>query len=223
MEIMKLNNITKIYNSDDSNEVVALKDVSVSFELGKLYAIMGPSGSGKTTLINILGLLDDATSGEYIFENKKSDELNEIEKANIRNSKIGFVFQTFYLDNNLTAYENVLLPVLKNNNLTREEKKDKVEKLLDKFNLLNRKNHYPNELSGGECQRIAIARALINDPLIIIADEPTGNLDEENEKLIFNYLKDISKSGKCVIVVSHNKDIKKYCDNLYEINGGKLS
>lgn len=222
MEVMKLNKITKIYNANKDCEVLALKEVSITFESGKMYAIMGHSGSGKTTLINILGLLDDASSGDYIFENKNVDELNEEEKANIRNSKIGFVFQSYYLDNNLTAYENILLPSLKNKNITKDEAKDRAEELLSKFELLDRKNHYPNQLSGGEAQRVAIVRALINDPLVIIADEPTGNLDEQNEKIIFDYLKDISKLGKCVIIVSHNRDIKKYCDILYEIKDGKL-
>lgn len=222
MEVMKLNKITKVYNANKDSEVLALKEVSITFESGKMYAIMGHSGSGKTTLINILGLLDDASSGDYIFENKNVDELNEEEKANIRNSKIGFVFQSYYLDNNLTAYENILLPSLKNKNITKDEAKARAEELLSKFELLDRKNHYPNQLSGGEAQRVAIVRALINDPLVIIADEPTGNLDEKNEKIIFDYLKDISELGKCVIIVSHNRDIKKYCDILYEIKGGKL-
>lgn len=220
--LIEIKNLSKTYKTKNE-DIVALNDISISFESGKLYAIMGHSGSGKTTLINIMGLLDNASSGDYFLEDKNVNELNEIERANIRNSKIGFVFQSFYLDENLTAYENILLPALKNKNISKEELKNRADELLKKFNLLDRKNHYPNELSGGEAQRIAIARALINDPLIIIADEPTGNLDEANERMIFEYLKDISKSGKCVIVVSHNKDIKKYCDKLYEIKGGKLS
>lgn len=222
MEIIKLNKVTKVYNENKDNEVIALNDISVIFESGKLYAIMGRSGSGKTTLINIIGLLDDSSSGDYILDGINVKDLDEFEKADIRNKKIGFVFQSYYLDENLTAYENVLLPALKNKNINKEELNRRAEKLLNQFDIINRKNHYPSELSGGEQQRVAIARALINDPTIIIADEPTGNLDEKNEIIVLNYLKNISNNGKCVVVVSHNKDIKKYCDEIFELKDGKL-
>lgn len=222
MEIIKLNKVTKLYNENKDNEVVALDGISVSFESGKLYAIMGHSGSGKTTLINIMGLLDDASSGDYTLDGINVKNLEEFEKADIRNKKIGFVFQSYYLDENLTAYENIILPALKNKNINKEELNRRAEKLLNQFDIINRKNHYPNELSGGEQQRVAIARALINDPAIIIADEPTGNLDEKNEIIVLNYLKNISNNGKCVVVVSHNKDVKKYCDKVYELKDGKL-
>lgn len=217
---MELENIFKIYNENKNNEVQVLKDVFLKFEKGKFYAIMGRSGSGKTTLINILGLLENFTSGNYKFNSKDVSKLTEKEKANIRNKEIGFVFQSYYLDNKLTALENVILPTLINKNISNKERKSKAKELLDKFKLSNRIEHYPSELSGGECQRVAIARALVNDPKFIIADEPTGNLDAKNEEIIFNLLKDISKDGKCVIVVTHNNMITKYCDKVYYINDG---
>lgn len=219
---MKLENIYKIYQAKNKS-VEALKNINLEFEFGKMYAIMGRSGSGKTTLINILGLLDNPTSGIYYINQKDALLLTEKEKADIRNKEIGFVFQSYYLENNLTALENVLLPSLKDNSTTDEDKIKRAKMLLDKFDLLDRYNHKPKELSGGEQQRVAIARSLMNNPKYIIADEPTGNLDEENEKIIFSYLKDISKQGKCVIVVSHEEEIKEYCDELYYLKNGELN
>lgn len=220
---MYLEAVTKIYNSGKNNEVLALNKVNLKLEMGKMYAIMGKSGSGKTTLINILGLLDNLTSGKYLFENEDVSKMTEKQKAKIRNKKIGFVFQSYYLDNNLTAFENVLLPSLKNKEFTSSQKKELAKSLLIKLGLDDRINHKPSELSGGEQQRVAIARALMNNPNYIIADEPTGNLDTKNEDVIFKMLKDISKMNKCVIVVTHNEKIKKYCDKLYTISDGGIS
>lgn len=216
---MKLKNIAKIYNQNLKNEVMALKNVNVSFETGKFYAIMGHSGSGKTSLINILGLLDVSTSGEYILHGKNVSYLSEKEKARIRNQEIGFVFQSYFLDNNLTAKENIELPLIASK-ISKDIRNSKSLKLLKTMGLENRMNHYPYELSGGECQRIAIARALINNPTYVICDEPTGNLDVENEKKIFELLKKISLQKKCVIVVTHNEIIKNYCDVLYVLEDG---
>jgi len=216
---MKLVNINKIYNTNGLNLHV-LKDVNVEFKKNNLYAIMGRSGSGKSTLVNILGLLDDYTSGEYYLDDKNVKELTDDEKSNIRGMKIGFVFQSFYLNENLTALENVMLPLYINKEIEEKDRKMIATKKLEELGLLNRINHYPNLMSGGEKQRVAIARALVNNPDIIIADEPTGNLDSTNEKEVFNILKEISKQDKIVIVVSHNELIKDYCDVLYTINDG---
>ena len=216
---MKLVNINKIYNTNGLNLHV-LKDVNVEFKKNNLYAIMGRSGSGKSTLVNILGLLDDYTSGEYYLDDKNVKELTDDEKSNIRGMKIGFVFQSFYLNENLTALENVMLPLYINKEIEEKDRKMIATKKLEELGLLNRINHYPNLMSGGEKQRVAIARALVNNPDIIIADEPTGNLDSTNEKEVFNILKEISKQDKIVIVVSHNELIKAYCDVLYTINDG---
>ena len=216
---MKLVNINKIYNTNGISLHV-LKDVNIDFQKNNLYAIMGRSGSGKSTLVNILGLLDDYTNGEYYLNDKNVKELNDDEKSNIRGMKIGFVFQSFYLNKNLTALENVMLPLYINNEIEEKDRKTIATKKLEELGLLSRINHYPNQMSGGEQQRVAIARALVNNPDIIIADEPTGNLDSTSEKDVFNILKEISKQNKIVIIVSHNELIKEYCDVLYTIKDG---
>lgn len=218
---MKVENITKIYRTKTS-EIKALDNISYEFIPGKMYAIMGHSGSGKSTLISILGLIDTYTSGKISIENKDVSKLKENEPADLRMKHIGFVFQDFYLDEHLKAYENIILPMLINKEIKKENRKEKALKLLKELGLEERINHYPGEMSGGECQRVAIARSLANDPQIILADEPTGNLDEENEKLVFSILKDLSKQGKCVIVVTHSEEIKNYADEILTISKGKL-
>lgn len=218
---MKLININKTYKTK-AGELHILKDINIEFNNNNFYAIMGRSGSGKSTLVNILGLLDNYDSGEYIIDNKDISKLNDKEKSYIRGLSIGFVFQSFYLNNNLTALENVMLPLYINKEINKRDRKDIALSYLKKLGLDDRANHYPSQLSGGEQQRVAIARALVNDPKIIIADEPTGNLDSKNEKEVFDILKNISKEDKIVIVVSHNDIIKEYCDILYNINDGKI-
>ena len=218
---MQLKNINKSYHIK-KRKLHILRDINAIFEKGRFYAIMGRSGSGKSTLINILGMLDDYDEGEYIFNNLNVKMLSENEKARIRALEIGFVFQSFYLNNNLTALENVLLPTYINKNVEKCKRNSIAIILLKKMGLKDRINHKPYELSGGEQQRVAIARALVNNPSVIIADEPTGNLDSKSEKEIFGLLKMIAVSGKTVIVVTHNQLIKQYCDVLYIIDDGKL-
>ena len=219
--MMKLDNVCKEYKLGKET-IKALKNVSVTFENNKFYAIMGRSGSGKSTLVHIIGLLDNPTSGTVYINGKDTSNLKEDEIQEIIGQNIGFVFQKFYLNNNLTALENVMLPSLINKNMSFDEKKKKAMQLLKLVGLENRVNHKPKELSGGEAQRVAIARSLINSPKIIIADEPTGNLDKESELVIFNLLKKISKRGKTVIVVSHNEIIKEYADKVYILEDGVL-
>ena len=219
---MNLEGIVKVFKTKEE-EIKVLDNINYQFNNGKLYAITGHSGSGKTTLINILGLIEEPTSGKIFINNKDISNLKDIEISELRSKKIGFIFQDFFLDENLKAYENVIVPMIINSNIKREDRKNKAIDLLKKFGLENRTNHYPKELSGGECQRVAIARAMANNPDIILADEPTGNLDEKNEIIIFEELKKLSKEKKCVIVVSHSDKIKEYADVILEIKEGKLN
>lgn len=218
---MELKNISKVYHTK-KEKVEALKDFSYKFDDGKLIAIMGHSGSGKSTLIKIMGLMEKSDDGNVIINNKVVNELSEKELADIRMKNIGFVFQDYYLDIDLKAIDNVILPMIINDNISKFDRKKKAEYLLKFVGLGDRMNHYPRELSGGEQQRVAIARCLANDPSIILCDEPTGNLDEDNEKIIFKMLSDLSKKGKCVVVVSHSNEIKKYADEVISLKGGKL-
>lgn len=218
---MNIENISKIYKTKDK-EIKALNNITYKFESGKMYAIMGHSGSGKSTLISILGLIESSTSGKITINNQDISKLNDNELANYRRKYIGFVFQDFYLDEHLKAYENVILPMLINKDIKKEDRKKIAISLLTKLNLSERIDHYPKQMSGGEQQRVAIARALANNPKIILADEPTGNLDEESEKLVFDILKGLSKEGKCIIVVTHSDKIKKYADEILKITKGKL-
>lgn len=214
-------NIEKIY-STSSEKVIGITDFSYSFEKGKFYAIMGHSGSGKSTLIRILGLMDNATSGKYIINNRDVSMLSDKELSNIRMENIGFIFQDYYLDENLRAYENVMLPMLINKKIDKSDRKTKAIDLLKNIGLGDRVNHYPKELSGGEQQRVCIARALANNPDYLLGDEPTGNLDEENEIKILETLKKLSLNGKCVIVVSHSNEVRNYADEVLFIKNGKL-
>ena len=219
---MRLEHVYKNYNLG-KKEIAVLKDINVEFKTNTFYAIMGRSGSGKTTLVNILGLLDNVTNGKYFLNDKDVTNVNSELKSKIISENIGFVFQSFYLNNNLSALENVMLPLYINKNVKKSERKELAKGMLAKFNLGNRINHKPKELSGGEQQRVAIARALINNPKIIIADEPTGNLDSQSEKEVFDILKQISKENKIVIVVSHNPIVKEYADCILEMEDGELN
>ena len=219
--VIELENLKKIYDKDDDN-ILVLNNVSYKFLKGKFYCINGKSGSGKSTLIQILGLLIPHTDGKIYINGKEIKKLTEDEKADIRSQKIGFVFQSYYLNPLMTAYENVMLPMYLNKNMSKEQMRKKAYELLKKMELENREKHFPKELSGGEQQRVAIARALANEPDIILADEPTGSLDPENEENILQILKKLSKQGKCIIVVSHSKEVKKYADVILTIKDKNL-
>lgn len=219
--MLELKNVKKVYVVKNE-KVMALNDVSYTFEMNNFYGIMGHSGSGKTTLISILGLLESFDSGTYLINGEEVKDFDNNKISKIRRDYVGFVFQNFYLDEYLNVYENVMLPLITHKELSKETKNEMVIKALTKVGIVDRKNHFPSQLSGGEKQRVAIARALINNPKIILADEPTGNLDEDNEKMIFQILKDLSKEGKCVIVVSHSNEVKSYADKIIKIANGKL-
>ena len=217
--IIKLENIKRTFNEN----IDVLKGINIELEMGKFYIIMGHSGNGKSTLLNILGLLDLGYTGDYYLNNKLTKGLSLSNLSNIRNKMIGFVFQDYYLDEKLTALENVLLPTIINKDISSKDAKIKAIDLLKQFGLDKRTNHFPNTLSGGEKQRVAIVRAIINNPDILLADEPTGNLDAESEKNVMSILKNISNSGKCVIMVTHNADLIKYADKVYNLENGVLN
>lgn len=218
---IKINNLQKTYHTKNK-EINVLKNLNATFYSGQLYAIMGHSGNGKSTLIHILGLIDQFDNGEYKIFNREIKDLNDKELSNIRLKNIGFIFQDFNLMPTLKAFENVMVPMLINKEIDIKQRKNRAIELLNHVGLKERFNHFPKELSGGEQQRVAIARSLANNPNIILADEPTGNLDEKNETIIFELLKKLSENGKCVIVVSHSNKIREYADKTYLLNNGKL-
>ncbi len=212
MKVIEVKNLSKAYGAN-----IVLKNKSFVFETKKLYAIVGHSGSGKTTLFNIIGLIDNDYDGELTIDGAIAKKMSIDYKARLRNKKIGFVFQNFLLNDYLTVIENVCLPLITNKKLSKYEKQNKALKILNQLNIESKSKRFPKELSGGEQQRVAIARALINDPDIILADEPTGNLDRDNENEVFKELKKLANAGKCVIVISHSQEILKYADKKYDI------
>jgi len=222
-KIIELKNINKIYKTK-VEEIHVLKDISLTFNKGDFVSIQGKSGSGKTSLLNIVGLLDEPTNGEIIIHGEKVDYKNENMKNIIRNEKIGFVFQFHYLLNEFTALENVMMPSLINKNMTHEKVKKKAKELLSLVNLSNRTKHKPMELSGGEKQRVAIARAMMNDPDIILADEPTGNLDTETSNIINDLFIKINKERQqSIIIVTHSLELANLAKYKYKIENGKFN
>lgn len=221
-EILKLENVEKKY-SGEVEELHIINDLTFSVEEGEFISILGRSGSGKSTLLNIMGLLDKVDGGKIFIDGQEVDRLSEEERDRIKNQMIGFVFQFHYLLPEFTALENVMLPALLNNFSERAEVEKRAKELLDKVGLSARENHKPSQLSGGEKQRVAIARALINSPKILLADEPTGNLDEETSEMIFKILKDINKNEKqTIIVVTHSKDLAEISDKQLYLKKGIL-
>ena len=215
--MIELINVNKSYKKN--NQLIKVIDnFSYTFELGKMYFIIGHSGVGKTTLLNIIGLIDDFDSGDYCCFAKNIKDFNKADLLDFRKNKMGYIFQNYLLDENLTALENVMLPMLVNSSINKSDRENYGKKLLDSVGLKDRYNHFPKELSGGEQQRVAIARALVNKPKFILADEPTGNLDYDNEILVMNILKNLVNDGKCVIIVTHNKDIYNYADSLINLD-----
>ena len=210
------------YYIKNKEKITVLEEMNIKFEKGKLYAIRGKSGAGKSTLLNIIGTLDNLSNGKLLIDGQDVNSLSEDEKAKIRMKKIGFIFQEFYLNQYMTVEENIEQPMYINKKYNKKDIKERTEKLIEMVGLTHRRKHFPRELSGGEQQRVAIARALANDPDIILADEPTGNLDKDNEIKVFEMLKKFSQEGKCVIVVSHSDKIEKYSDNILKIEEGRI-
>ena len=219
--VIELKNVSKHYHMGDSI-VKAIDGVDIAIERGDFVAIMGPSGSGKSTGMNLTGSLDLATNGEIFLDGKDIEHLEESELAQIRGKKIGFIFQQFNLIPTLTAKGNVMLPMLFQG-MEKEAREERAEKLLEMIGLKDRMEHYPNQLSGGQQQRVAIARSLANDPEVILADEPTGNLDSKTEIKIMDFLVNLNSSGKTVIIVTHSPEIaEKYARKIYWLKDGKV-
>src|SRR3989339_131572 len=217
---LQIENIKKIYTLGEV-DVPALNGVSINIDKGEFVSIMGPSGCGKSTLMNMIGCLDKPTSGKIILDNINTENLNDDELAKVRNEKIGFVFQMFNLLPRLTAIENIELPMIyagKNN----EERIKHSKKILEDVGLKDRANHYPKEMSGGQMQRVAIARALINNPAIILADEPTGNLDSKSSVEIIKILQNLNNQGTTIILVTHEPDIASYTKRKIVLKDGLL-
>ncbi|HBG71237.1 MAG: macrolide ABC transporter ATP-binding protein [Bacteroidetes bacterium GWF2_43_63] len=217
-EVIRLENISRHYKVG-TVLVKALNSVSFSIERGEYVALMGPSGSGKSTLMNMLGCLDTPTGGIYILNNQDVSQLDDNQLAEIRNKEIGFVFQTFNLLPRYTALDNVALPLIYAG-IRKEARLLRAEKSLTDVGLSDRMEHKPNELSGGQRQRVAIARALVNDPSIILADEPTGNLDTRTSVEIMGLLDELHKKGNTIIVVTHEEDIAKYAQRIVRLRDG---
>jgi putative ABC transport system ATP-binding protein len=218
--IIDIKNITKLYEMG-TEKLYALKGVDVVIERNEYVAIMGPSGSGKSTLMNIIGCLDTPTSGDYVLNGKDVHEMDDDELAEIRNKEIGFVFQTFNLLPRSNALHNVELPLIYSG-LSKHDRIKRAEASLANVGLADRMKHKPNELSGGQRQRVAVARALVNNPSIILADEPTGNLDTKTGEEIMALFAELNKKGNTIILVTHEEDIARHANRIIKIRDGKI-
>ncbi len=207
MKIIQLQNITKVYSTEDIR-TKALEDVSLDVDKGEFLSVMGPSGCGKSTMLNIMGLLDLPDKGKVIINNTDTSSMNDKAMANFRNRTLGFVFQSFHLVNSLSVLDNVELPLLYRK-ISSKERTTLAKEVLDKVGLGHRVNHYPSQLSGGQCQRVAIARALIGKPEMILADEPTGNLDSKMGTEIMEVLFQLNNEGTTIVMVTHDEGIAK--------------
>ena len=220
MSIIKLQNINKIYRTEEI-ETVALENVNLNVEKGEFVSVMGPSGCGKSTLLNIVGLLDTPTSGTVTIADCDTTKLNDNSLAQFRNKTLGFVFQSFHLINSLSVQDNVILPLLYRS-MSDSERREAAKKVLERVGLAHRAGHYPSQLSGGQCQRVAIARAIIGTPEIILADEPTGNLDSKMGSEIMSILHELNENdGKTIVMVTHNEAQAKETSRLVRFFDGR--
>jgi putative ABC transport system ATP-binding protein len=223
--IIQTEDLTKNFGLGDA-QVCALDKVNLEIEENEFVAIMGPSGSGKSTLMNILGCLDRPTSGHYWLAGEDVSSMDKTRLAMIRNQRLGFIFQSFNLLSQTSALENVLLPTMYNRNgshpHSEEAAKEKAQKVLEAVNLSDRIHHKPNQLSGGQIQRVAIARALVNDPVLILADEPTGNLDSRASQEIMDLLSDLHQQGRTIVMVTHSDEIASYAQRLIRFRDGHI-
>jgi putative ABC transport system ATP-binding protein len=217
--MIKINDLEKIYRTEEV-ETVALNKLSVEVKAGEFVAVMGPSGCGKSTLLNILGMLDDPDSGSYKFNDIEIAHFNERKRADLRKHNLGFVFQSFNLIDELTVYENVELPLIYTK-VGSAERKKRVEEVLDKMQIMHRRNHFPQQLSGGQQQRVAVARAVVNNPKLILADEPTGNLDSKNGTEVMQLLTDLNEQGTTIVMVTHSEHDARYSHRIIRMLDGQ--
>ncbi len=220
MSLIELKNICRFYGKDDA-QTKAINNVSLSINSGEMVAIMGTSGSGKSTLLNIIGCLDEKTSGEYYFNGKSIDEYKRNDLAALRNSAFGFVVQYFALIDSYSVYENVEIPLVYNKTRV-SNKKEIIKSTLSKLGIEHKIHKHPNELSGGQCQRVAIARAIVNNPTVILADEPTGALDKTTGEDVMNILKDLNQDGKTIIIVTHDINVANRCERIISLSDGTI-
>lgn len=220
MALINLDEVSKLYGFGDAT-TVALEDVSLEVNKGEFVAVMGPSGSGKSTLMNVIGVLDHPTHGKYTLDNRSVQRLRSNTRARLRRDKIGFVFQQSSLLNDLTALENVALP-LAYKGMRYGRRIKLAHEMLERVGLSNRAYYYPNQLSGGQMQRVAIARALINNPDIVIADEPTGNLDSQSSRLVMELLREVHQMGNTILIVTHNPELTRYVSRVLYMYDGNI-
>lgn len=218
--MIEVNGIQKIFRTEEV-ETWALNDVSLSVADGEFLAIMGPSGCGKSTLLNILGLLDNPTKGSYKLQGIEVSTLDENHRTDIRKGKIGFVFQSFNLIDELNVFENIELPLLYMG-VPAKERRKRVESVMERMNISHREKHFPNQLSGGQQQRVAIARAVVSGPQLILADEPTGNLDSVNGQEVMNLLKELNLSGTTIVMVTHSRHDASYANRIINLFDGGI-
>ncbi|GKH20732.1 ABC transporter ATP-binding protein [Bacteroides thetaiotaomicron] len=218
--MIKTEKLSMLFTTEEV-QTKALNEVTLHVEQGEFVAIMGPSGCGKSTLLNILGTLDSPTSGSYFFEGKQVDKMNENQLTALRKNNLGFIFQSFNLIDELTVYENVELPLVYMGIKT-AQRKEKVNKVLEKVNLLHRANHYPQQLSGGQQQRVAIVRAVVTDCKLLLADEPTGNLDSVNGVEVMELLSELNRQGTTIIIVTHSQRDATYAHRIIRLLDGQI-
>lgn len=218
--MIKISNLQKLYRTEEI-ETMALNDLSIHVKEGEFVAVMGPSGCGKSTLLNIVGLLDDLDGGSYLFNTIEVADFNERKRSDLRKHNIGFVFQSFNLIDELTVFENVELPLIYTK-VPAAERKRRVEEVLEKVQIMHRRNHFPQQLSGGQQQRVAVARAVVNNPKLILADEPTGNLDSKNGNEVMQLLTELNEGGTTIIMVTHSEHDAKFADRIIRMLDGQV-
>lgn len=218
--MIKINDLTKVFTTDEMESTV-LSNLNLEIKEGEFVSIMGPSGCGKSTLLNIIGLLDSCTDGSYKLNGIETTKIKERKRVDFRKGLIGFIFQSFNLIDELTVYENIELPLIYMK-IKKKKRKEMVENIMKRFSILNRKNHFPQQLSGGQQQRVAVARAVVTKPKLILADEPTGNLDSKRGKVVMSHLTQLHREGATVIMVTHSPRFADYADRKIRLFDGKV-